>query len=217
MSKKKPPVKKAKKITASKKRPKYKPLFPHIKEPRKLRARKNQSMDQPHFGHAGEPDDHPCDRNEAESVTMTEITNVKKLTTKIIVGKKIGKIEARTVLYSIIGVATGLKTGESNYGAWTGLLGRFEAERTADGAMFSAPLVLLPDEALSPIVSAVRASKDGVEFALIVSAEPTLSAPGYVYDIVSVVAPRRNDMLAGLRNAMQAYVSELPTQTFEDR
>ena len=210
MSKKKPPVKKAKKITASKKRPKYKPLFPHIKEPRKLRARKNQSMDQPHFGHAGEPDDHPCDRNEAESVTMTEITNVKKLTTKIIVGKKIGKIEARTVLYSIIGVATGLKTGESNYGAWTGLLGRFEAERTADGAMFSAPLVLLPDEALSPIVSAVRASKDGVEFALIVSAEPTLSAPGYVYDIASVVAPRRNDMLAGLRNAMQAYVSQLP-------
>lgn len=148
------------------------------------------------------------DRNEAESVTMTEITSVKKLTTKIIVGKKIGKIEARTVLYSIIGVATGLKTGESNYGAWTGLLGRFEAERTADGAMFSAPLVLLPDEALSPIVNAVRASKGGVEFALIVSAEPTLSAPGYVYDIASVVAPRRNDMLAGLRNAMQVYVSE---------
>ena len=216
MSKKKPPKKKAKKITAPKKAVKWKPLYPHIKEPRKLRARKNQSMDQPHFGHAGEQMTIP-DRNEAESITMTEITNVKKLTTKIIVGKKIGKIEARTVLYSIIGVATGLKTGESNYGAWTGLLGRFEAERTADGAMFSAPLVLLPDEALSPIVSAVRASKDGVEFALIVSAEPTLSAPGYVYDIASVVAPRRNDMLAGLRNAMQAYVSQLPTQTFEDR
>lgn len=199
MSKKKPPVKKAKKITAPKKAVKWKPLYPHIKEPRKLRARKNQSMDQPHFGHA----------NEAESITMTEITNVKKLTTKIIVGKKIGKIEARTVLYSIIGVATGLKTGESNYGAWTGLLGRFEAERTADGAMFSAPLVLLPDEALSPIVSAVRASKDGVEFALSMSAEPTLSAPGYVYDIAWVVAPRPNDMLAILRATLRDYIEDI--------
>jgi hypothetical protein len=219
MSKKKPPVKKAKKITASKKRPKYKPLFPHIKDPRKRLSRKQGAAIEAArvaAKHAGEQMTIP-DRNEAESIIMTEITNVKKLTTKIIVGKKIGKIEARTVLYSIIGVATGLKTGESNYGAWTGLLGRFEAERTADGAMFSAPLVLLPDEALSPIVSAVRASKDGVEFALIVSAEPTLSAPGYVYDIASVVAPRRNDMLAGLRNAMQAYISELRTQTFEDR
>src|ERR1700723_788278 len=143
MPKKKPPKKKAKKIAAPK--VKRNPPRKKVKVTRTYETGIGQQFVIP-------------DRNEAESVTMTEITNVKKLTTKIIVGKKIGKIEARTVLYSIIGVATGLKTGESNYGAWTGLLGRFEAERTADGAMFSAPLVLLPDEALSPIVSAVRAS-----------------------------------------------------------
>jgi len=189
---KKKPVKKAKKITVSKKRPKYKPLFPHIKAPR-LKARREQLT--------------IPDRNEAESVTMTEIANVKKLTTKIIVGKKLGKIEARQRLYSVIGVANDLKTGESNYGAWTALVGRFEAERTADGQLFVAPLILLPDLALEPLIAAVRIH-EGVEFALVVSVEPTLSSPGYVYDIATVVGPRKNDMLAGLRNAMQAYMAE---------
>lgn len=138
---------------------------------------------------------------------MTEITTVKKLTTKIIVGKKIGKVEARTTLYSVIGVATGLKTGESNYGAWTALVGRFEAERTQDGELFAAPLLLLPDEATAlPLINAVKIH-EGVEFALIVSVEPTLSAPGYVYDVTSVVSPRRNDMLAILRATLREYIN----------
>src|SRR5271168_3934608 len=147
------------------------------------------------------------ERDEPESVSMTDITNVKKLTTKIIVGKKIGKIESRTTLYSVIGVASDLKTGESNYGAWTALVGRFEAERTADGQLFSAPLLLLPDEATAaPIIQAVKIH-EGVEFALIVSAEPTLCAPGYVYDVTAVVSPRRNDMLAILRATLREYIN----------
>lgn len=216
MPKKKPPAKRAKKKTAPKVKRNplggftigTKPLMGRTKHSavrkRLPRARKNQSMDQPHFGHAGEQLTIP-DRNEAESVTVTEITTVKKLTTKIIVGKKIGKIEVRQQLYSIIGVATGLKTGESNYGAWTALVGRFEAERTADGAMFSAPLLLLPDEATAaPIIQLVKIH-EGVEFALVVTVEPTLSAPGYVYDIATVITPRKNDILAGLRLALRAY------------
>jgi hypothetical protein len=148
----------------------------------------------------------------AESITMTEITTVKKLTTKIIVGKKIGKVEARITLYSVIGVASGLKTGESNYGAWTALVGRFEAERTADGELFSAPLLLLPDEATAaPIIQAVKIH-EGVEFALIVSVEPTLSAPGYVYDVTSVVSPRRNDMLAILRTTLREFLNNMAAE-----
>jgi hypothetical protein len=210
MPKKKPPVKRAKKKLRRNKvtlrdvaKAAHKAgIGVKVKLSRK-KPRKNQSMDQPHFGHAGEQALIP-DRNEAESITMTDITNVKKLTTKIIVGKKIGKIEVRQQLYSIIGVATGLKTGESNYGAWTALVGRFEAERTQEGALFSAPLVLLPDEAAAPIISAVKIH-EGVEFALVVTVEPTLSAPGYVYDIATVITPRKNDMLAGLRSALRAY------------
>ena len=199
MPKKKPPKKKAKKIAA----PKVKRNQPKIKRNKKggfLFGEKPLLPKQMLIP----------DRDEPESVTVTDIASVKKLTTKIIVGKKIGKVEARTTLYSIIGVATDLKTGESNYGPWTALVGRFEAERSADGAMFAAPLLLLPDEATAaPIIQAVKIH-EGVEFALVVSVEPTLSAPGYVYDIATVVSPRKNDMLAGLRNAMQAYVAELP-------
>jgi hypothetical protein len=195
MSKKKSPPK-SKRIRAKKK------AAPRIKDNRAVRKKKRLYTDAPKPVQTLIPD-----RDEAESVTMTEITTVKKLTTKIIVGKKIGKIEQRTTLYTVIGVASDLKTGESNYGAWTALVGRFEAERTADGQMFIAPLLLLPDEATAaPIISAVKIH-EGVEFALIVSAEPTLSAPGYVYDITAVVAPRRNDMLAILRATLREYVN----------
>jgi hypothetical protein len=201
MGKKKPPVKRAKKKATPKVSRNYRA--------NRKKARKNQSMDRPHFGHAREQLLIP-DRNEAESVTMTEITTVKKLTTKIIVGKKIGKIEARTTLYSVIGVATDIKVGESNYGAWTALVGRFEAERTADGELFASPLLLLPEVTGQPIIDAVKIH-EGVEFALIVSVEPTLSAPGYVYDIQTVVAPRRNDMLAILRATLREYINNSPS------
>jgi hypothetical protein len=192
MSKKKPPVKnKTKKGHAIIRRKKLKPRAVR----RSLREPPRQLTIH--------------DRTEPESVTMIDITSVKKLTTKIIVGKKIGKIEARTQLYSIVGVATGLKTGESNYGAWTALVGRFEAERTADGQLFAAPLVLLPDEASALVIQAIKsANGSGIEFGLVVTAEPTLSSPGYVYDIQMVVSPRKNDMLATLRHAMQAFLIE---------
>ena|ERR1700679_440703 len=195
MPKKKPPKKKAKKIAAPK--VKRNPSRKKVKVTRTYETGIGQQFVIP-------------DRNEAESVTMTEITTVKKLTTKIIVGKKIGKIEARTTLYSVIGVATGIKVGESNYGAWTALVGRFEAERTADGEMFASPLLLLPEVTGQPIIDAVKIH-EGVEFALIVSVEPTLSAPGYVYDIQTVVAPRRNDMLAILRATLREYINNSPS------
>lgn len=200
MPKKKPPAKRAKKKTA--------PRIPSpttLNKQRKKRIAKARADSQARR----EPPRQLTipDRDEAESVTVTEITTVKKLTTKIIVGKKIGKVEARTTLYSVIGVATGLKTGESNYGAWTALVGRFEAERTQDGELFAAPLLLLPDEATAlPLINAVKIH-EGVEFALIVSVEPTLSAPGYVYDVTSVVSPRRNDMLAILRATLREYIN----------
>lgn len=190
MPKKKPLIKKAKKKAATR----------VSKDNRAVRKKKRLYAAAPKPLQTVIPD-----RNEPETITMTEIAAVKKLTTKIIVGKKIGKIDSRQQLYSIIGVATGLKTGESNYGAWTALVGRFEAERTADGQIFAAPLLLLPDEATAaPIISAVKIH-EGVEFALVVTVEPTLSAPGYVYDIVTVITPRKNDMLAGLRSALRAY------------
>jgi hypothetical protein len=145
------------------------------------------------------------DRDEPESVTMIELefTRVKKLTSKIIVGKKLAKLEEKTRLYSIIGIASGLKSGESNYGAWTALTGRFEVVRFADGERLSAPFALLPDEAALPVIAAVRdAAGAGIEFGFVVCAEPTLGGKGYSYDIEVIVPPRKNDALADLRKRM---------------
>jgi hypothetical protein len=137
---------------------------------------------------------------------MSELQLVKKITTKIIVGKKLAKLEEKTRLYSIIGIVSGLKSGESNYGAWTALIGRFEARRESDGQIFSATMALLPEVAGDPVISAVRSSQgDDIEFGLIISAEPTLSAPGYVYDIQTVIPAGRHDALSNLRSLMHPF------------
>jgi hypothetical protein len=142
-----------------------------------------------------------------ETVAMAEIPEskkVKKLSTKIIVGKKIGKIEVPTRLYSVVGIATGAKQGESNYGVWTALTGQFEVRRE-DGAVFRAPQILLPDGALTRVLDAVAKLAGSVEFAMVIGAEPADTRKGYEYSVIDIIEPRASDQLAGLRNAVNAY------------
>ena len=80
---------------------------------------------------------------------MTEIKTENKLSAKTLVGKAVSDVKELTRLYSVIGIATGIKTGESLYGPWTALSGRFEAKRESDGQVFTAPMVLMPLPKLS--------------------------------------------------------------------
>jgi hypothetical protein len=140
-----------------------------------------------------------------ESIAMTDEPkkSPRQLSSKIIVGSKIGAIKEKTRLYSIIGIATGFKTGESAYGPWVALKGNFEAQRFSDGQVFKATLAILPTEATVLVRAQLDANNGAVEFAYGVTAEPsTVAGAAYKYIVEPVIAARASDPLAGLRNAL---------------
>src|SRR5271170_2739903 len=110
---------------------------------------------------------------EPETMVAIEVETERKLSAKIIVGKRIGKIEAPTDLFTVIGIATGIRTGQSTYGEWTGLKGEFEVVRCEDGKVLQAPIMILPDRAWSALFpESPSAPVFPFEFAMVVSVDP---------------------------------------------
>ena len=158
-----------------------------------------------------------------ETVVQTPLGKVsieKKLTTKIVMGKKVngGLVEKGAVqLYSIIGVCTGFKTGESQYGGWVGFTGIFEATRFEDGARFTAPVAFIPEPASGMMFAGIeRALKAGGEnadvslrFAFIIGAKPSDKAAGFEYTVEPVMQASQNDALAELRSLVAPRVPAL--------
>jgi hypothetical protein len=134
---------------------------------------------------------------EPESMTEVEIETEKKLSAKIIVGKRIGKIDAPKDLFTVIGIATGTKTGQSNYGEWVGLRGQFEVIRCDDGKVLRAPLMILPDAAMEVVMT--EAVNFPFEFALVVAVDPATNTAGFEYHVKPVIYARPHDPLNVLR------------------
>jgi hypothetical protein len=138
--------------------------------------------------------------SEPESMTEIETTvdatqTERKLSAKIIVGKRIGKIEAPTDLFTVIGIATGLRTGQSTYGEWIGLKGEFEVVRCEDGKVLRAPIMILPDAAMTELMG----SAWPVVFAFLVRVVPSTNEQGFEYEVEKLVPPGPYDALEDLR------------------
>ena len=73
-------------------------------------------------------------------------------------------------LMRVVGVANGFKEGEGDYGAWKGLMGRFEATSAATGQVFNSPVCFLPEFAIDLICGQFRQPGDTVKFALDIGA-----------------------------------------------
>lgn len=147
----------------------------------------------------------------------------KKLTTKIVVGGKVhgGTVEDGPVqLYSIIGICSGIKTGESQYGGWVGFTGQFEATRFKDGARFIAPVAFIPEPASGMMLAAIqqaerKAAETGdvsVRFAFIVGAKASDKAAGFEYTIEPVMSASQNDALSELRALIAPKVPAITQQ-----
>jgi hypothetical protein len=133
---------------------------------------------------------------------------LKKITTKLVMD---GRISAADVangaihLYGVIGICTGAKVGESQYGAWMGFTGQFEATRYKDGARFVAPIAFIPEPASSMMAAALdRAAKNNQEpslqFAFIIGAKKSTAAIGFEYTVEPVLQASQNDALQALRD-----------------
>lgn len=123
-------------------------------------------------------------------------------------------------LYSIIGICTGIKTGQSQYGDWVGFMGQFEATRFNDGTRFVAPVAFIPEPASSMMLAALnsatkRAGETGdvsVQFAFIVGAKASDKAAGFEYTIEPVMQASQNDALAELRQLIAPKIPALTQQ-----
>jgi hypothetical protein len=138
--------------------------------------------------------------SEPESMTTVDIETERKLSAKIIVGKRIGKIEAPTDLFTVIGIATGLRTGQSTYGEWTGLKGEFEVVRCEDGKVLRAPIMILPE----PAMAALLAVAWPTQFAFLVRVVPSSNEQGFEYEVQKLVPPGPYDALEDLRVQMRS-------------
>lgn len=130
---------------------------------------------------------------------------VSKLSAKKVCGK-VSKPEGKTPLLQVFGIATGIKTGESNFGPWTALTGAFRATRIKDGEIFQSGTCFLPKmgtEMIAPMLK--KEGVDGLEFAFNIGVVPSDNAIGYEYYVEPMLEAKENDPLEMLaKRVLQA-------------
>lgn len=108
-------------------------------------------------------------------------------------------------LLKIIGIANSAKTGQTEKGEFTKLLGEFHAVDLTTGDLYQSAACILPEFVGSVLGGALKSSGGAVEFAVKIAAKrDDSSATGYVYAITplseaKVSEPMQNLMqLAGI-------------------
>ncbi len=138
---------------------------------------------------------------------MSKLEMIKKLSTSKIMGKKprLNEGEKSRVLYQVVGIASGRKTGEhSEFGPWCALTGNFAAVNLASGEEFRSGVLFLPDVALDPIIGHMDTGATSIEFGYTISImEDEKSATGYVYTATPIMEPDENDPLEKLTNQFE--------------
>ncbi len=142
-------------------------------------------------------------------VKRTSVTMVKKLGAKQIIGnvkKAVTDFCAndgdKVSLYTIFGVANGVKTGTSTYGEWTAFQGKFEASNYVEGTSYASNQAFITEPLQSMLVDALRES-DVVQFAITVDVKRRDDLnQGYEYLTTPHLQTSENDPLAHLRAAV---------------
>lgn len=125
-----------------------------------------------------------------------------------------GKINRRAVedapnsqidLIQVVGVASGIKTGSTQFGDWVALTGNFAAINLETGEQFRSGVCFLPDVALDPVVGQLNSGASAVEFGYTIGAKANSEiAVGYEYYARPLVEPDENDPLEKLVSVMDS-------------
>lgn len=142
------------------------------------------------------------------------MAQVKKLSVATVYGKVdlkelIAAAGETLAVMRVIGSAVGVKEGESNFGHWRALMGQFRAVNAMSGEVFEAPILYLPEVALTPIlVSLSQPGARAVEFAIDISVKyVNNNKPGgvpYEYTWTPLLAPGADDPIARLEAQIAA-------------
>lgn len=143
---------------------------------------------------------------------------LRKISPRTVIAEKIGTLAPKegapaVDLLKVFGVATGTKTGETQYGEWTALTGMFEAVRVSDGARFQGGACFLPGAAGEMLIGALRASKEkdpdaSVHFAVMIGVKGITKrdgTAGYEFTTREIVKVQQADALADLRAKALEY------------
>ena len=118
---------------------------------------------------------------------MTETMIIKKISAKTVLGNVKTLDEGK--LMTVIGIASGTKGGESNFGSWECLTGSFQAIRHSDGQQFNSGVCFLPDVGHDLVAGQVHMEENSsVEFAFdILKKNDADVAAGYIYSVVPLI------------------------------
>lgn len=141
---------------------------------------------------------------------MTVIVN--KISAKKVCGK-VAPPSTKTPLMEVYGIATDVKTGESSFGPWVALIGRFRATRLSDGEVFQSGVCHLPRMAIELITPLLNADgADSLEFGFAVGVVPADNPFGYEYYVESMLEPSESDPLEMLTKRIgQVSKAALPS------
>jgi hypothetical protein len=165
------------------------------------------------------------------------VGNVKKFVPKL--GDDDKPTKAVAPLFQIWGHAHSVKRGESDYGPYVGLLGRFEAinittdkDGKVDGTVFAGPQCFLPEPMASMLAEQLEAMTeekdadgkvvlvdgkpkmrrlvDSLEFAFEIGVKATETVVGYEYTTRPIIKPGGADPLAELRKRIPGLPGNAP-------
>lgn len=135
-------------------------------------------------------------------------TLIRKISSKSVCGKMEAPKKA-TRLFSVFGHATKTKTGSTDYGTWTALVGRFEAINIATGEVFQSPQCFLPEPLNTMIAEALEEVEiidekevrvnTSIGFSVEVGIKPSDVPIGYEYTTKENVKADTADPLKTLR------------------
>lgn len=106
---------------------------------------------------------------------------IKKITVKTVCG--VIKAPSKDVnLMRVVGIATGVKSGESNYGPWQAMRGQFQATCLETGEIFRSGVCILPGVAQDLLIPQLYGTDTkGVEFGMEIGIRPSEVPIGYEY------------------------------------
>ncbi len=137
---------------------------------------------------------------------MSKPEMLKKISPKTVMGEKITAPLEAGHLFRVVGVCSGLKTGQSNFGEWVAFTGEFNVERN-DGKRFYGTKLFLPDPVQTLLVTAVKGLADKsslVEVALDVGIKPSDAPIGYEYTCSPLVEVAASTPLQALMERIGA-------------
>jgi hypothetical protein len=102
-------------------------------------------------------------------------------------------------LLKIVGISTSAKTGQTDKGQFTKLMGEFAATDLTTGAMFQSQQCILPEFVGGVLGAALAGNSSGVEFAFKIGARrKDTSVTGYEFVVLPLMESKSTDRMQAL-------------------